>query len=1736
MDYAQRVIDQFRNQFGEGHFAFACQAAFPIAITPDLLYQLWANFHQYPSSGDGAVADIPMIAISDLLLSSLCEKVGPRTFEMDNLVRARLLEHVPPHRKKEIAYFLFQYIEANLQDRRQSTFFKSLYWNTLVTIAPQNAFLELTTQLSEAVHKNQEGEIFRLRNLLEAFAQQDKGLEGMETSGFHKLFSFSKAIKASMLDYPDEVINQQLKQTVTLRAGAENIGRVALPIRKEMVGKVNLKEFLYEEESSDGVDRNLYAILVGINKYDRKSNLLPLNSSLNDVSRVQHYLETTSSSKTYKLHLYRLLDEEATQQNVSNHLTMAIDHASERDIVLFYFSGYSSPMREQKGGGPAYGLVFHDTPPSAPFNLDAAVKDETRDNIFLICETSESAALLLEQPHDHIALYASCGPGERSKQFHETRQSGLVYSAFTYHLTNILSRSQVSISNDALIQEVRDAIYHEGIAQTPRLVTAEVNNWRPFLQKRLGVEKTHALIIGMEKAPGNLGEIEGCHADAHAIEKLLMGFSQQNNRPINSLLALDRDATLGKVTQTINSLKNLKEGDSFFFYFAGPTTGSTTPDFQIDFKGPNLVLFDEETDAPVLLTLQELCRQIFALIAQKELHCCIALNAPPSPEESIVVPPELPLKGSLVLIHGSGPDEGIHLRVSKGNKKVQSFFSQGLEEIIRERGFIISYESLVNRIQENLGSQHPVLLSFPDSARQLSLISGRRLPAGNGMKGDLYALLIGINDYHPQSKVTSLKGSILDIDAVENALNELHEKMGSKFHIQRLENQEANFERVLKEINRIFSSAGNEDHIFIYFTGHGDDTADGRNSLVLYDSRIPGGKELYADDLKPILQKAASNPEVLMVLDSGREWLDSNNPKHVFISIHPTNRELPATQAGSFGNNLSELLRVAEDHTYRSLFRGLLEKYQRREKFQLRCQLYAHPSFSKRYLFRDEYQFEENLQTTEGEPIFLLVFSNPDGHDLQMVVEERRELEALFQDSDLELMVLHNPVAKDLEEAFCNPDYRSRIHLFHFAGLATGASSNGSPNGFVLSDGVLDFLTFLPWLDHQDNIKLAFLNACYSNHMAEWMGQLGVVACLGCEETMNDRYFKEAALKFYHKWISGEKDIKATYEETIGQEFGFPYSGAYVNRQHRSVSMSEDEATQAGFHFYSAPWANTVLSSTIYHYPKRAKKEDQTISKERPDLYALLVGIGNYQSPAPKLPGVDRDLKAMEEFLREEYNQTVEFGKASIRTLLDKEATKANIVQAFKDHLGQAQPGDAILFYFSGLGTSEAADPEIFQYLPDRRLDCLVCYDSVEEDSNIFNFLADVEIRWLIQEIKQKTQGHILTIYDCCFTSETTRNISVNREVFEKCLVNRYVGNNFPERAWNDFIFSKTIPREEFSTKPPPIIFPSDGHVSLHASRQGEPADQEKDGGVFTKSLLKVLFENGKELNYSALTEKVRRETSKYSRQAPQIFFQETSDVYLQFLGVKPKEARAPERSKLTVCIQAEEEFASQAERLTSELENAVNIALTLSEHEADYCVVIRKEGINGFGYLITYPGEAKYYKDSQGQRKLRPLTLPVTSLIETFPEKRTAANLKHIAQWEYVKKLSNPGAFIFQGGFPLDIRLEVSKDENWEEAPMNNEAWAPVLQLNEKGKLARGCRVRIRNNYTRKLYVSVVSLSLNFEVYPAFLNPPNYGLNPGEEKIIDTIHTPKGEFPLVLTAEPEVLDFNLPYSPAWLL
>jgi hypothetical protein len=99
-------IQAFRNRFTENHLEFACHAAFPLALTPDLLYRL----RDYPFQPK---LQVPWITVSDLLLSDLCSEVDEELYEMDIAVRQELLRHLSQQSLRELSQFLLKYVKRN---------------------------------------------------------------------------------------------------------------------------------------------------------------------------------------------------------------------------------------------------------------------------------------------------------------------------------------------------------------------------------------------------------------------------------------------------------------------------------------------------------------------------------------------------------------------------------------------------------------------------------------------------------------------------------------------------------------------------------------------------------------------------------------------------------------------------------------------------------------------------------------------------------------------------------------------------------------------------------------------------------------------------------------------------------------------------------------------------------------------------------------------------------------------------------------------------------------------------------------------------------------------------------------------------------------------------------------------------------------------------------------------------------------------------------------------------------------------------------------------------------------------------------------------------------------------------------------------------------------------------------------------------------------------------------------
>ncbi len=104
---------------------------------------------------------------------------------------------------------------------------------------------------------------------------------------------------------------------------------------------------------------------------------------------------------------------------------------------------------------------------------------------------------------------------------------------------------------------------------------------------------------------------------------------------------------------------------------------------------------------------------------------------------------------------------------------------------------------------------------------------------------------------------------------------------------------------------------------------------------------------------------------------------------------------------------------------------------------------------------------------------------------------------------------------------------------------------------------------------------------------------------------------------------------------------------------------------------------------------------------------ALLVGINQYDYE-PSLQGCVTDVEQQEALLQYRFR----FASNDILTLKDGQATREQIISAFKEHLiKQAQPNDIVVFHFSGYGTTAKIPPSLQSQTTPPIINCLLPSD-----------------------------------------------------------------------------------------------------------------------------------------------------------------------------------------------------------------------------------------------------------------------------------------------------------------------------------------------------------------------------------------------------------------------------------------
>jgi len=144
------------------------------------------------------------------------------------------------------------------------------------------------------------------------------------------------------------------------------------------------------------------------------------------------------------------------------------------------------------------------------------------------------------------------------------------------------------------------------------------------------------------------------------------------------------------------------------------------------------------------------------------------------------------------------------------------------------------------------------------------------------MSRNIYALLVGINDYSPA--VGKLTGCVNDVDHFHSYLTDNFDK--TRLRIEVLKDADATRPNVISQFCSHLAKAKADDVVVFQYCGHGarwksakafeqfyPDRMD--EGLVCYDSREPGGFDLADKELAVLLAELAKNePHIAVILDS----------------------------------------------------------------------------------------------------------------------------------------------------------------------------------------------------------------------------------------------------------------------------------------------------------------------------------------------------------------------------------------------------------------------------------------------------------------------------------------------------------------------------------------------------------------------------------------------------------------------------------------------------------------------------------------------------------------------------------------------------------------------------------------------------------------------------------------------------------------------------------------------------
>ena len=151
---------------------------------------------------------------------------------------------------------------------------------------------------------------------------------------------------------------------------------------------------------------------------------------------------------------------------------------------------------------------------------------------------------------------------------------------------------------------------------------------------------------------------------------------------------------------------------------------------------------------------------------------------------------------------------------------------------------------------------------------------------------------------------------------------------------------------------------------------------------------------------------------------------------------------------------------------------------------------------------------------------------------------------------------------------------------------------------------------------------------------------------------------------------------------------------------------------------------------------------------------ALVIGIGQQEDKSWGKINGDKDVPFVEEMLK-----NAKFKTGNVKKLVNKQATKAAIVDAFKSLATQSRRGDIVYVHFSGHGQQMK---DVHNDEKDGLDECWIPYDAYRQPCSKDmgdKHLTDDEVNYYLNAIRSKIgdAGKMLVVIDACHSGGATR-------------------------------------------------------------------------------------------------------------------------------------------------------------------------------------------------------------------------------------------------------------------------------------------------------------------------------------------------------------------------------------------